>query len=428
MNWLRACIIFVALASLLLTFLGCKDMKVDSRKFDKENNNSGQRVLSKAVSGESAHFNIDKDWATLTGLAKRDYGQAVLWVRTNVEVDDQELTLMKLAIAIAQADLAQTDKVLKAIHANDLRSSARSEILRYWSTQDPDRLIEYADKHLSGESKNEGFEESIRVMIGRTDFKGAESAIFRMPYSARRTYSLENFANSWAANAPNDALRWASQLDMAEDRKSAVRAVITSFKNSSNTEALGNVVQNESDPQLLKMAVYNLAQVTTQSRGVAVANEWVTRLPDSLRTAALSGVIQTQALTDPEGAASAALGLKDMDLKQSMIKSILSLKVKEAPGEAAAWVLKLPSSELKMQVIPQLVGSWYVTNSLELSDWVNTLPKGDLRDEALSTLARSLVTSDRGAAMEAAQAISNADKRKNFVNDYHLSPRVNADK
>jgi hypothetical protein len=359
----------------------------------------------KAKNANEAQYSVEE----VLALGKTDLAAAIAYINRSYDRKTRETVLRRLMVSLANEKL-EVIPILDSEFTSQLeRISAIAMIADYWAARDISKLLSYADIELNAPLRNTVYERAVDSLARRGEFDQAASTLQKMPFSDKRTNAISTLGQRLAAKNPDDALKWYTTFDEAQDAGTALRSLVDGFKGEGNTDGLSKLL--ELVPQASRGNIQREIGALMGSEGTATlsgindANE---------RDRLLEGAIKTVPQAELAKISQEVLSIRDEYVRMRAVSSYVGRLFEANPQDAIKWTMATPGGA-RDTAVSGLVSTWYYTDSEGLSDWINTLPAGRDRDTALSALASKLKPNDKQTAIEVASKINDKRRRENLL-------------
>lgn len=333
-----------------------------------------------------------------SGVAARNHASAML-VRT--------LCLERLD------DLAS---YLKQMDSGEARQEALGLVASDWAAKDSLKLVNYALLKLEGKDKNSAATCGLSALIKLQKFDDVSAFIESMPYSRDRSWAIHQLSSSYGRQNLPGAMSWADSLQLDEDRVEAYRQLLPYISEQSGAIGLTEIANRFQNDSLRRNCIEFAVKTLSKQDNMNDAANWVKNLSPKERAWAELQLVQTAADRDLSGWTKYVVDGISPEAQGKAIVAIAQKQFIKSPIGAANWAMSLPE-KLQGNAIVTVTGEWYSTDSIGLSDWITTLPVGRSKDRALATLASSLASSDKSAALDVANQISDAGRKRAVLGD-----------
>ena len=234
--------------------------------------------------------------------------------------------------------------------------------------------------------------------------------------SDESTNSWEQVGTAYARKDPSAAYAWAMTLPAKQ--KAAVLPVI--LRSMAQTDA----------PAALKLADQMEDQSTRSDTLKHIIDAWepsaltqlLSETHGDIRQKVLRQVISSKIGEDPAAAANYILSLpqngnpEDAEIFHESIGTLAYHWIQQAPTEAADFASKLNGAAYDAY-IRSLSETWVQNDAIQASVWIRDLPSGDGKDVAIENLARAIRKSDPAAAVIWAEQIQGDFRKKGVLLD-----------
>lgn len=374
-------------------------------------NSTGPQTVEPVKSVNDTSSVGDDQWINdLTELATTDLKKALLLAQENSDVKLRQKAVLNIAMRLCAGNLDRLPEILPEIKTGKLREGVVNALASYWANKDPKYGFDFAKTKLGGLDKNMFMQRAAAKVVGEGNFELGALLVEEMPFSAARSSIVFRMANSWAAKDLASAYGWAKTLPLSEDKIAAMKELVRSASNVEDIGTLTNLVNESTERELRNAGVAKIVQVLTSGGKETEALEWLGKLPPDVKAQAQVQLVKSLGASDMAKWTAYALQIKDSAAFNSAIESLAGTAFEQGTQSATQWIEKLPDTA-KDAAVSSLVYRWYDTDSEALSDWIGTLPFGKQRDKSIEVLADCLSRSDLVAAKEMASKIGDKNTK-----------------
>lgn len=259
---------------------------------------------------------------------------------------------------------------------------------------------------------------------------------------------IEMFLHAWARFDPESALEFvresvdgrgamflsASVVNdwMARDKQGALGWVTGLEDESARRGALTWLLRSEAmrDPegavktlgmippdQLDARMARTVAERYAESNPQAALN-WAEGLQDAeLRNQIMDDVVEGWAKNDAKAAASWLESKINEPYAPEAVREVVDAIVRTNPLEAAHWLSGLPEGPARQRGMIELIQEWSESDPIAAGQYLNQLPEGEVSDPAVNAYARNVAKQDMAASMDWASTIVDEGQRTRTVRD-----------
>ena len=371
------------------------------------------RTESKPIVDANQSKSMDDKKAIIVRIldvAKLDPDAAIALIKSEVPLEMRMDVVGTLAVNLCRKNLDPLPNLLAKLGDASLRRYALNAIIIGWAEKDPLYTFDFAKTKMAGADANYLMSLSAISAAGKSNDTAAQQMIQDMPLSQDRLDLIRDYSDRLGEKDLSAAYKWASSLDIVEDRAQALRELIPKLSKAKDMASLVAIINNPPYKAVADDAIKSVIQLLTVNGDTSQALEWIKSMPDNLQDMSTARLIEQVAAQDIPKWTEAALKMNDKSAANMAIWNLTEAAFAQSPQSAVEWLQKLPS-DLRITAIGTLVSVWYNTNSLQLSDWVNSMPKGDDKDYALKKMITKVEFSDPEAARQLASQITNPATR-----------------
>lgn len=344
------------------------------------------------------------------------------------------------------------------LQPGEVENAAAIELLERWSRNEPAAAIQYAAQHpeLHGRMAL-----PADLLIGWLDADEAAARrwVAQLPKGALRSQLLPAVISLVAGQDPHAALKMAGELT-GEDRMRALGGLFGEWAASEPAAAAAAAMKLQEDPHSTGAVGEDtglgersgaLQQVVAKwaERDLEAALAWGKRMPperfgemwDVLagkwaeqepmeaarylmasdpganRSQLLATVARKWAGNNPAEALQWAGGLERDSDRELLAGGVLAAVAEADPKAAADLAASLPPGPVREKGLGLVLEQWAAREGPAMAAWVNAQPAGAARDSGCAVLASHLATTDPASAAKWAQAIGDAKRRSDLLEE-----------
>jgi len=223
-------------------------------------------------------------------LAKKEPAKALAWAQSLTDPTEKSAAIEEVMWAMSDSDPATAAQQVRQINDPALLENIGSNIAESLAAKDPTAAMQWAEAIPAGAAQDEAVSGALTGWA-KTDPKAALAA-FQAKFS-KNADAAEGIFESWASNAPSEAVAQAVQVSDPALRESAVTGAVNGWLDSGN------------DPQAVE--------------------HWVDQLPAGKdRDVASSVIVDSLSADEPQLAWDRALTIKDAQVRQEAVLSAFS--------------------------------------------------------------------------------------------------------
>lgn len=391
-----------------------------------------------------------------------------LALETLMGSDDKNFTRTQIGIVIrylAKEDFSAARAAVNAITDKTLLGAAQTQLLNAAVQYAPDSIPELLEDtkqspaHLAmmnyGSWQHDGWgswghqlyyptvnQNSIVLQWAQKDPAAAEAYALTITDPNTRAGALSGIASIRAQTNPDEALAWAENLATPNERNQAMTAVLRSLA-SKDPQRVAGMLDGIDNPQIKQSLITTVAHQllsTDRAAGLAwidglpggsgksqalnsaigqiaredprAAASLLDKLPPNFRKNALSGVVQTWAQNDLEGAKTWVTTLKNPFDLQIGLSGILGQWALQDPVGAAQYLdgtNGLPNNFLSNQ-FGTVAAQWAARDPDAALQWAHNIEDKEGRQRALSSAYHQWATKDPSTAAQKIDALATEDR------------------
>ena len=151
-------------------------------------------------------------------------------------------------------------------------------------------------------------------------------------------------------------------------------------------------------------------------KGMDGAEAWLGGIRDpEMKQQAMESLMRQYSEKDPAKAAAWLATQGNPDAHQAAVGAIARQWADKDPAGAIAWLSKLPAGGAQNEAWEDAMRSWSKRDPMASSTYLNQMPPGEGRDAAVSSLSRSIARSDPDAAIQWASTIKDPAARESTL-------------
>ena len=267
---------------------------------------------------------------------------------------------------------------------------------------------------------------------------------YGLPTGSNRMTALQAVICTWAHNAPQALLDWASS--MATVDSVPLQAALTNIAESQSQPALASQYLDKLPDATARNQVIDTIATAMGKADPAGTLDWLNKtatgdtydsninnlignlakhdpeqaatltgsIPDpEVQASAINNLASTWGSTDPQAALAWASGLPDStaSVRNSAISSTIAGWAKTDPRSALAFVQNSPNPTAFLCAAPIIADSLSKTDPPAALNWANSLPAGAAKDQALSNVLINSAAADFNSAWNVATSLPTGDGR-----------------
>ncbi len=352
----------------------------------------------------------DEKWRKIASLADNDSAAALRMIEQfyfgKTRIEKRE----RLVKELCSENLGRFADLLGQVKEVESHSAARMAVGMEWRQKDPAALAEYAEKQLRGIDRIELLYQAVEGLRGLRKPAEAAALLDKLPISSRRTEYVKDQVGWYAQENFDAAFQWVNSISLDHDRIVAYRELIPLIANRGGIAGLQQFLPKLAEPELRKTCIASIADTYLNKKDLDGACLWIDTLAAEEQGAAKLVVVVRSAAQDIPKWTNYALGIGSGQERAFAIDGICRQMAEKDPAAAGNWALQLPT-DVQATALFALVQQWYSSDSAGLLTWIDTLSEGSNRDLALDYVSRKLSASDKEAAYQAAESISDPKKK-----------------
>jgi len=295
------------------------------------------------------------------------------------------MRMMGMLDKLRPEDIGDALNEMDAIKDPQTKMMVSMMLLGKWAERDGPAAMKYAEEH----SKEAGISGKIMKM---------------------------SVASSWAESDPDAVWAWYKgnkdndSGGMLGGNQMVLSAVFSSLMSSNPDAAIKRF--DELDPGTRQMAFAGMCQsaLMDDSKRQMLLDKINSMPDDAEKTSSRQMLLSQWAVFSPDEATDWVSKQPTAEQK-SLRESVGSALMMSDPKKGAAFMMEGVSAEDKPQRCSDVVGPWSMMDPKGAAAWLDTQGSGPELDQARQTLVSTLTRSNPEAAMNQAQAITDADKR-----------------
>lgn len=331
--------------------------------------------------------------------------------------------------ALAELDYDAANARLQQLDP-DTRDSVKRAVLGALATSDPERAFRTALQ--SDDATLRDYLPMVLAKWAASDSEHAIAAFAALPPGKERQECLNVMAYSMTARDSAAALDWAGKLDNAQEKASALKAILGSLSHTDPLKALAMLeehpsIKSDSFGDGAFTAIFsNLAQLDFN-----LAKEEIMKLKDPAnRVKALAGLASAGKQNHADELLALAATLPSAEAKALYLGDYWDYS--QDPAKTAAWLEQIPDGPLRQQAklralnslayqdpeaaakqlatlqptmlnyndpIGQIASSWSRQDPAKALEWANGLDSFDQKKQALKQIYATLTDADPAACV-----------------------------